>query len=234
MDELTKFLMSEIWDDIDEFPGYQVSTEGRVRRKRKQGGFHYLTPTLGGGMPMYWTVTLRKNGKARTRRLHRLMALSFIPNPDPDRFLTIDHLNGDPHDNRLENLQWKSQKRNNHNRFINDDSCFKYKGEPLVELLHDIFGESLTLKETNTIRNRIIDGFTLDDAIWYMKLSEEFNWFLGRSRRVIWKGRKVAILMVCHAHGLDWKEHRFAFKTGEDVTDYFERFNMIYEDWQQI
>ena len=42
MDELTEFLMSEIWDDIKEFPGYQVSTEGRVRRRKKQGVFRYL------------------------------------------------------------------------------------------------------------------------------------------------------------------------------------------------
>lgn len=221
-------------DDIEEFPGYQVSTEGRVRRKRRQEGFHYLTPSLGGGMPMYWTVTLRKNGKAQTRRVHRLMALSFIPNPDPDRFLTIDHLNGDPHDNRLENLQWKSQKRNNHNRVINDDSCFKYNGEPLVELLHGIFGESLTLKETTMIRNCIKTGFTLDDAIWYMKLSEEFGWNLARSRRVIWFGRTVAVLMLCHKYGLDWKERRFKFNKGADVTRYFRGLIPVYEDWRQI
>jgi hypothetical protein len=162
------------------------------------------------------------------------MGLSFIPNPDPDRSLTIDHLNGDPHDNRLENLQWKSQKRNNHNRVINDDSCFKYKDQPLVEVLHSIFGESLTENETTVIRNRIKEGFTLDDAIWYMKLSEEFNWYLGRSRRVIWYGRKVAILMLCHMHGINWEDHRFMFEAGEDVTGYFENFNPIYESWREI
>ena len=234
MDELTKFLMSEIWDDIEEFPGYQVSTEGRVRRIKKSGEFHYLTPNLGGGAPYYWTVTLRKNGKGYTRRVHRLMALAFIPNPDPDRNLTIDHLNGNPHDNRLENLKWKSQKRNNHNRVINDNSCFMYKGEPLVEILHGIFGESLDLRKTSVIRNRIKEGFTLDDAIWYMKLSEEYNWFLGRSRRVIWCGRKVAILMLCDMHGLDWEEYRFKFKKGEDVTGYFEGMPQKYQNWQGI
>lgn len=234
MDELTRFLMQEVWDDIEEFPGYQVSTNGRVRRIKKSGEFHYLTPNLRGGEPKYWTVTLRKERKSYTRRVHRLMCLSFVPNCDPARNSTIDHLNGDPHDNRLENLQWKSQKRNNHNRVVNDGSCFKYEGEPLVEVLHTIFGEELSTKETNIIRNRIIDGFTLDDAIWYMRLSKKFNWFLGRSRRVIWEGRKVAILMVCHIYGVGWEDHRFMFESGEDVTYYFRNLTPVYKSWREF
>lgn len=49
-------------------------------------------------------------GKQYTIKVHRAVALAFVPNPDnlPD----IDHINNDKTDNRADNLQWLSHRDN--------------------------------------------------------------------------------------------------------------------------
>ena len=47
---------------------------------------------------------------------HRLIALQFIPNDDPDNKSFIDHINHIRSDNRIENLRWCSSSENTKNR----------------------------------------------------------------------------------------------------------------------
>lgn len=112
----------EEWKDIKGFTGYQISNLGRVRsfHRFNAGRVHgndvlINTPHLmdiensddGSG---YKKVMLRHDGKSFCRKIHRLVAEAFIPNPN--NYDTVDHISNDKSDNSISNLQWLSRKDN--------------------------------------------------------------------------------------------------------------------------
>ena len=97
---------NEIWRDIPGFERYQVSSLGRVKSLRKT--VTIMSPSKSS---RYCQVTLYKNGKRHYRKVHRLVAEAFIPNPD--NLPCVNHKNEDKTDNRVDNLEWCDAKYNN-------------------------------------------------------------------------------------------------------------------------
>jgi len=61
----------------------------------------------------YRMVTLSEDGKTKSRYVHRIVAEAFIPNPN--NLPQINHIDGDSHNNNVENLEWcTAQENQNH------------------------------------------------------------------------------------------------------------------------
>ena len=110
----------EVWKDIEGYKGlYQVSNMGRVKslermcKTSRNNIEHYriayariLRQLPADGR--YLRVTLYKNSKSKTIKVHRLVAETFIKNPLNKP--TVDHINTIITDNRVCNLRWFTMK----------------------------------------------------------------------------------------------------------------------------
>ena len=111
--------MEEVWKDIPEYEGlYQASTLGRIRSVDRlilsRGGFFkhlkgviLIQTTAGRG---YASVMLSKNGLTKRWNVHRLIALTFIPNPN--NYPEINHKDENKTNNIWTNLEWCDSKYN--------------------------------------------------------------------------------------------------------------------------
>lgn len=101
-------LINEVWRDIPGYKNlYQISDQGRVR-SLKFGKEKILSPGL--NKNGYYHIALCLNGKIRRFFVHRLVAMTFIFNPENKD--CVDHINGVRSDNRLENLRFCTKKEN--------------------------------------------------------------------------------------------------------------------------
>jgi hypothetical protein len=101
--------MSEKWKDIEGYEGlYQISNLGRVKSFKKNNKSYIMKQSNG----KYPSVSFYKNGKEKRFLVHRLVAKSFLTNTENKG--TVNHINGIKTDNRVENLEWCTQKENIH------------------------------------------------------------------------------------------------------------------------
>ena len=147
----------ELWKDIDGYEGlYQVSNFGRIKSLPKtwicgnKKSKRFKPETL--LKPSYITcgylqVWLSKDNVPKSYRVHRLVAKSFIPNPNNKE--TINHINGIKDDNRVENLEWNTIQENLNHALVNNLRVFA-KGEK--------HGNSVLNKE-KVLEIRKMEGF---------------------------------------------------------------------------
>lgn len=95
-------MKDEIWRDVKGYEGhYKVSNLGRVR-SLKYGKERVLKPKM--NRKGYLCVSLCKNGKYKHCKVHRLVAIAFIPNPD--NLPCINHIDECKNNNIETNLEW--------------------------------------------------------------------------------------------------------------------------------
>lgn len=106
---MKKIMFSEVWKDIAGFEGfYEVSNHGNVRRADTK--VQKKTSLNRYGYPQ---VNLYKNNKSHLKRVHRLVTIAFVDNPNPNKYDCVNHKDENPCNNYFENLEWCDRKYNN-------------------------------------------------------------------------------------------------------------------------
>lgn len=102
-----------MWKTVSFNSKYEVNEQGIIRKITKKGYFY----------PKYWkdkdgylsvSLNLEEGGKKKYR-VHRVVALTFIPNPDNKS--EVNHINSIRDDNRVENLEWATRSENEKHAF---------------------------------------------------------------------------------------------------------------------
>lgn len=141
--------MNEEWKLIDGFKNYEVSNLGNVRslsqkRKLKDGSIKVISGKLltkqTGWNNKYLCVGLYDDNKKYHRLpIHRLVAKTFIPNPN--NYQVVNHIDENKFNNSVENLEWVTLEQNN---------AYSYKKHPerknTVQILqYDLAGNFIKL-----------------------------------------------------------------------------------------
>ncbi len=115
--------MKEEWRDIKGYENlYKISNLGRVKSLgrwvgAKAGKRKFKKESIlkaGVGSSGYKLVSLTVNSKSKSKRVHQLVAESFLNHMACGYKLVVDHIDNNPLNNNVENLQLITQRENTH------------------------------------------------------------------------------------------------------------------------
>lgn len=94
---------------------YEINKKGEVKSLFRKNPHRYNTSTsekiISKRIIMgYYCVCLSKNGVAKYKKLHRLLAETFIPNSENKE--QVNHIDGNKINNDINNLEWATRQEN--------------------------------------------------------------------------------------------------------------------------
>lgn len=171
----------EIWKDIPGYSNYQISSKGRIWSKFKN---REVFPNLTNEGYLRKMGLRADNGKIKHELVHRLVAITFIENPNPKKFNIVNHLDSNRTNNSIDNLEWTDSIGNlNHAREQGSRADMKTNpGKKVLRLDKEgnILQEYQTLTEASADVGRaigsihsVLRGRTKTSAGYYWKYKEE-------------------------------------------------------------
>ncbi len=142
--------------EVQNYPNYTIDTTGNIININTGK----VLSTCVNKKTGYKMVSLWKDNKEKHNTIHRLLAEHYIPNPDGKRY--VDHIDRNKLNNDLSNLRWgtgtennlnsKSQERDNHNIYYKKDrNVFRV----WIQRNHEIvrLGQYKTIEEARKVRD---------------------------------------------------------------------------------
>lgn len=149
--------------EITRYPGYFITETGEVFNSKGEQRPVYLS-----GIPQYKYVNMPdrsesglRNGGWQLKRVHILVAETYVPNPD--KLPMVDHKDRNKLNNHKDNLQWATRSMNNRN--TERAVYVEWEGERLmlVELIDKLYG--VQNLHYNYIWNRLDKGDSVEVAV---------------------------------------------------------------------
>lgn len=158
--------MDEIWKFSYLSENYEVSNLGYIRKTRTKRLLNPSTTTIGN----YKQVALYINNKPKLIRFHKVIMMTFKPELYFED-AQINHIDGNKHNNNLENLEWCTQEYNRNHAIKNglikkgslhSNSILKEHQIPVIRELYKILKNQKLLgrlfKVDHTTISKIITG----------------------------------------------------------------------------
>lgn len=142
----------EEWKDVAGFEGlYMVSTYGRIKSmpKKTRNGSRILRPIVQSNG--YCHVTLCVNNKTHQKRLHRIVAESFISNPS--NLPHVNHKDLNKTNNSIDNLEWVTSAENMKHSYLNGRVSKRRKAVSLICEYGNIIEEFTSITEASIKTN---------------------------------------------------------------------------------
>jgi hypothetical protein len=175
--------MEEIWKPVNEFPNYHISSFGNIKNVITNKP---LKPNLKSG---YYHVSLVNEIIKKSLKIHRLVALAFIENPENKS--DVNHKDKNKLNNNVKNLEWMTRKENN---------------------IHRCQGINITTNKNKAIYKIYNEVSKNNDQILesYNSIEDAANWaFNSGFTKTAHNGRNAIGNCICglsnSAYGFQWK-----------------------------
>jgi hypothetical protein len=146
--EVIKF--EKLYKILPDFPNYAVTEDGEVLNV-KTGKIisQFLC-----GIPPYYSVNFTINGKSKQQRVHRVVAMAWLVNDDPENKIQVNHKDGNKLNNHVDNLEWCTPSQNQQHAISTELKNSSYKMQ----------NASLTEAQAHSICQLLMDGWTTKDV----------------------------------------------------------------------
>lgn len=210
-------MSKEIFKRIPKYPRYEVSNYGRVRNANT-GRFIKQRPNGNG----YYEAQFTINRKNHHTMVHRLVAYTFMKNPDPEHMDIVNHMDENPSNNRLDNLEFCDREWNaTWGTALDRARNTKLKHEQYVSV-YAINKKTLNPFKFNTIRDASdftgVFPATIRKALkdWRFKVEGEYVFCLAHSYT-----KSFAKKLVNNSLGYHYKKYDGIYAIDVNTGDYF-------------
>lgn len=161
----------EEWKVVPGFPDYRITKNGDICGPGRSGNGHIMKPTKGKNGHMYVTL---KNGNSKEKQyVHRLVAQTFISNPN--NYPVVRHLDDDPSYNYVDNLAWGTQPDNiqdmrdlGHNYVWSDEDrekAYRKRRTPVIAINLQTGEEKKFISQNEASRKLNISQTAISDLV---------------------------------------------------------------------
>ena len=169
----------EIFKPIPGYEDYAVSNYGNVkslqRKVRLRNTYRIVKERIlkpGIDSNGYYLVNLFSNNNQKTFRIHKLVAITFLNHVPNGYKLIVDHIDNNPLNNRLDNLQLVSQRENSSKDKFRKKTSSKYVGVTLHKQKYKRVDGTIKVYQRWKASIRINDK---REHLGYFKTQEEAN-----------------------------------------------------------